>query len=141
MGYDIYTDGANTFFNSFYEAYLSVYTPGAKIVSSLIGIFTIVCMWKVFEKAGKHGWAALIPIYNLWVLLEIGGFSGALSLLILIPVLGWLAIAILVIISYFKIAKFFGKETLFGIGLWLLNPIFMAILAFDDSTYTKEKTN
>ena len=40
------------------------------------------------------------------------------------------------IVSDFRIAKCFGKDSGFGVGLWLLNPIFMAILAFDSSTYT-----
>ena len=40
------------------------------IISAII---LIAAMWKVFTKAGKPGWAAIIPIYNIWVLLEIAG--------------------------------------------------------------------
>ena len=68
--------------------------------------------------------------------IEMAGFSGALSLLVLVPVFGWIAVGILMIVSDFRIAKCFGKDSGFGVGLWLLNPIFMAILAFDSSTYT-----
>ena len=88
------------------------------------------------EKAGKPGWASLIPVYNMWIFFEMAGFSGALSLLVLVPVFGWIAVGILMIVSDFRIAKCFGKDSGFGVGLWLLNPIFMAILAFDSSTYT-----
>ena len=36
-------------------------------------LIIIVSMWKIFEKAGKPGWAAIIPIYNIIILLEIVG--------------------------------------------------------------------
>jgi hypothetical protein len=40
-------------------------------------------------------------------------------------------------ISYFKIAKRFGKWILFGIWMLVLNPIFLWILAFGNSKYSK----
>lgn len=130
--YDYY-NGLSSFGTA---AFLAAYTWEI-FFSGLVGIFTIICLWKVYVKAGKPGWAALIPIYNIWVLFEIAGFSGALSLLVLIPILGAIPVAILTIISYFRIATKFGKDSGFGVGLWLLNPIFLAILAFDNSTYKK----
>jgi len=39
----------------------------------LVAVFSIVCKWIVYVKAGKPGWAVLIPIYNFIVLLEIVG--------------------------------------------------------------------
>jgi hypothetical protein len=30
-------------------------------------------LWRVFEKAGKPGWAAIVPIYNLYVLVKVSG--------------------------------------------------------------------
>ena len=50
---------------------LIVTLGGFLYVFSAIGIFLIVCQWKVYSKAGKPGWASLIPIYNIVVLLEI----------------------------------------------------------------------
>lgn len=108
---------------------------GMMFFSFALSVFMIICMWKVFQKAGKPGWASIIPIYNIWVLFEMTGFNGTLSLLILIPFVGTIIVGILSIISYFRLAKCFGKDSGFGIGLWLLNPIFMAILAFDSSDY------
>ena len=107
------------------------------LLSLAFSVFMIICMWKVYKKAGKPGWASIIPIYNIWVLYEITGFNGALSLLILIPFVGTIIVAVLSIIANFRLAKCFGKDIGFGIGLWLLNPIFMAILAFDKSEYNK----
>jgi len=105
------------------------------LLSLALSVFMIICIWKVYVKAGKPGWASIVPIYNIWVLFEMTGFNGALSLLVLIPFVGTIIIAVLSIISNFRLAKCFGKDIGFGIGLWLLNPIFMAILAFDDSDY------
>ena len=79
-----------------------------------------------------------MPVYSYWVLFEMVGLNGALSLLVLIPYVGTIIVSILVVVSYFRLAKCFGKDNGFAIGLWLLNPVFMAILAFDSSTYTKE---
>jgi len=107
------------------------------IISIAIGIFMIIAMWKVFEKAGKPGYASIIPIYNIVVLFQISGLNPALLFLMLIPFLGQLAVGILMIIGYFNLAKYFHKDAGFGVGLWLLTPIFMAILAFGDATYEK----
>lgn len=93
-----------------------------------VSVFIIVCNWKVFKKAGKHGWEAIIPIYNLVVLLEITGQPVWYLVFWLIPGIGSLVFNVLV---YLELAKKFGQSTGFGIGLVLLNPIFMAILAFD----------
>lgn len=124
------------YYESFFTGIVATLGMGTYIFSFALYVFEIICLWKVFEKAGKPGWASLIPIYNTWVLFEIVGFSGALSLLILIPLFGWITVGILVIVSNFRLAKCFSKDAGFGVGLWLLNPIFMAILAFDNSSYT-----
>ena len=34
-----------------------------------IVIVVIAGLWKTFEKAGKPGWAAIIPIYNIYVMI------------------------------------------------------------------------
>lgn len=98
-----------------------------------ICIVLIVANWKMFKKAGKPGWASIVPFYNTIVLFEIIGYKWYYIFLLflgVIPVIGTVA-AILFTISYnIKLAKSFGKETGFGIGLWLLNPVFVAIIAF-----------
>ena len=55
------------------------------IVGLLVAILVIAGLWRVFTKAGKPGWAALIPIYNLIVLLQIAGKPAWWLLLFLIP--------------------------------------------------------
>lgn len=112
-------------------AYKYTYQPNGFSVAAVIilGIFSLVCMWKVFVKAGKPGWAAIVPFYNLYVLFEITYGKGWKFLLLLIPIVD----IIFVILVYVKLAKVFGKTGGFAVGLILLDPIFMGILAFDDS--------
>lgn len=106
------------------------------LLALLIGAFSIFCMWKLFEKAGKPGWAALIPIYNLWILFETAELEGILSLLALVPFVGYIAIGIISIIAWYKISGLFGKSDGFAIGLILLNIVFLPILIFDNkATY------
>jgi len=31
-------------------------------------VFSIMCLWKIYEKAGEPGWKCLVPIYNTWTL-------------------------------------------------------------------------
>ena len=91
-----------------------------------VTIIMIIANWKIFTKAGREGWKAIIPIYNNWVLFEIAGMQGALSLLLFVPI----ANIVVLIMCYLNLAKVFGKDTGFAIGLILLNPIFVLILAF-----------
>ena len=41
------------------------------IIYLLIVVLLLVSMWKVYEKAGRQGWEGIIPIYNLYVMLQI----------------------------------------------------------------------
>ncbi len=96
-----------------------------------IFVLIIAGMWKVFTKAGQPGWAAIVPIYNIIVLLQIGGKPVWWVLLFLIPVVN-IVIAVLVGIA---IAKNFGKSDAFGVGLGLLGFVFYPILGFGDAQY------
>ena len=102
------------------------------IIWLLVAILVIAGMWKVFTKAGKPGWAAIIPIYNTIVLLQIAGKPVWWFLLFFIPVVN-IVIAVLVMIG---VAKAFGKGTGFALGLLFLSPIFIPILGFSDAQYT-----
>lgn len=107
--------------------------PGivAWIFYLIVTVFYIFCYWKIFEKAGKPGWAAIIPIYNILVQLEIIGRPWWWLLLLFVPV----ANVVIGIMLLFDLAKVFGKGTGFGFGLLFLAPIFIPILAFGSATY------
>lgn len=105
------------------------------VVMGLIYVVLIVvliaAMWKIFTKAGKPGWAAIVPIYNVIVLLEIVGKPTWWLVLMLIPFVS----TIVGIILMLELAKVFGKSTGFAVGLILLSPIFLPILAFGSAQY------
>lgn len=101
------------------------------VIGLLIAIILIIAMWKVFTKAGQPGWAAIIPIYNLYVLCKVAGRPGWWLLLMLIPFVNF----IIGIILCIDIAKNFGKGAGFGVGLAFLGFIFFPILGFGSATY------
>lgn len=96
-----------------------------------IVVLVIIGFWKVFVKAGKPGWAAIVPIYNLIILLEIAGKPIWWIVLFFIPIANLVA-AILIGIA---VAEAFGKTPGFGIGLALLGFVFYPILGFGDAQY------
>lgn len=105
------------------------------LVYLAIVILLIASMWKVFTKAGKPGWAAIVPIYNCIVLLEITGRPLWWIVLMLIPFVN-IVIALIVMID---LAKSFGKGTGFAMGLFFLGIIFFPILGFGDAVYQGPK--
>ena len=104
----------------------------SSIIGLLVAVLVIAGMWKVFTKAGKPGWASIIPIYNVVVLLQIAGKPIWWIVLLFIPIVNFV-IAVMVMIS---LAKAFGKGTGFALGLLFLSPIFIPILGFSDAQYT-----
>lgn len=97
----------------------------------LAWVLIVVGMWTVFTKAGQPGWTALIPIYNLYILFKIAGWSGLSMLLLLIPVVN----AVVLFLVTMGVAQKFGKGFLFSLGLTFLPFIFYPILGLGSSTY------
>lgn len=92
----------------------------------------IVSMWRIFTKAGKPGWAALVPIYNTYILYQIIGRPAWWILLLFVPVVNTI-VGILVAID---LARAFGKSTTFGVvGLLIFPLIGYPMLAFGSSVY------
>ena len=106
---------------------------GVVIVLLALIVFAIVCQWKVYAKAGQPGWACIVPIYNLVVLLQIVNKPVWWIILMLIPIVN---IVIFIIVLH-RLSLSFGKGGGFTVGLLFLNIIFWAILAFDKSEYKK----
>ena len=104
---------------------------GFTLVWFAIVLLMVASLWKVFVKAGEPGWAAIVPIYNLFVLLKIAGKPAWWIILMLIPFVNF----IVFIIACVALAERFGKSAGFGVGLGLLGVIFFPILGFGDSTY------
>ncbi|MBX2965069.1 MAG: signal peptidase I [Cyclobacteriaceae bacterium] len=94
-------------------------------------LLIIVSMWKIFTKAGKPGWAAIIPIYNIIVLLEIVGKPVWWIILLLIPFVNFF---VGIYLAYL-LSKAFGKDIVMTILLIILPFIGYPMLAFGDAKY------
>jgi len=101
------------------------------LIQLAILVLIIAGIWKVFAKAGQPGWFAIIPIFNLYIMLKIVGRPWWWLILFIIPIVG-LIVAIVVSVD---LAKSFGKSVLFGIGLALLGFIFYPVLGFGQAQY------
>jgi predicted Zn finger-like uncharacterized protein len=88
-------------------------------------------MWKTFEKMGKPGWAGIVPIYNLIIILEVVRKPLWWIALFLIP----FANIVFAILVFIDLAKCFGKEAGFGVGLGLLPFVFFPILGFGSARF------
>lgn len=100
------------------------------MVAVILFIYGTILRWRIFTKAGKPGWAAIVPVYRQIVMYQVCGLSAWLMLLWLVPILGWLAMFVIAIMKRFCLAKEFGRGALFGFGLLFFPPIFQTILAF-----------
>jgi hypothetical protein len=94
-------------------------------------VLMAVSMWSIFSKVGKPGWAAIVPIHNAIVKLEIVGRPLWWILLLLIPLVN----VVVWIVMSIDLAKSFGKDAAYGIGLAFLPFIFHPMLAFGDAKY------
>lgn len=104
---------------------------GYAIIWLAIIVLMVVSLWKVYTKAGQPGWASIIPIYNMVVLLEIAGKPLWWIVLFFIPVVN----LIVCILVWIAVAENFGQGTGFGVGLALLGIVFIPVLAFGGSRY------
>lgn len=112
--------------------------PIALISVGMVAL-AIVGSWRMFEKAGKPGWACIVPIYNSWVLAEIAGkpgWWGLYPLLGVVPVVGTAAMLVVHVLICILVARNFGKSDVFGVvGLWIFWFVGFSILGFGSATY------
>jgi hypothetical protein len=104
---------------------------GALLFVLAVSLFMVVASWKIYTKAGQPGWAVLVPIYNLVVLLQIVRKPMWWIVMFLIPIVNF----IFCILLYVELAKAFGKSVAFAVGLLLLGIVFLPILAFGSARY------
>lgn len=103
------------------------------IISLLLSILLIVSMWKIYKKAGKPGWAAIVPVYNIIVLLEIAELPLWYIALFLVPFANIYAMFKI----YIELAHKFGKSTGFGVASVFFSVICFPILAFNKNIVYK----
>ena len=101
------------------------------LISLACSILVVVSLWRIFQKAGRPGWAAIVPFYNLWVLHDMLYGQGAQMFFLLIPFfnLYWM-------FKYnIDLAAHFGKTAGFGVGMTLLGVVFYPMLGFGNEQY------
>jgi hypothetical protein len=137
---------SSIFFGSSASGFAAI---GLAVVLGLFVLFMMVyaffayCTAKIFEKAGRPGWPAIIPVYNTWILYQIAGKPGWLALIVIfffipLPPLAIIAGLILLVITLIvdlELSKRFGKGVGFAIVLFLLPWIGIPILAFGKAQY------
>lgn len=106
------------------------------LVWLVLVVFMAVVMWMIFTKAGRPGWAAIIPFYNTYVLLKIAGKPGWWLVFFFIPIVN----IVFWVILYLALGGVFGRGTGFTVGLVFLPFVFLTIMAFDSSKYTAPAT-
>ena len=105
---------------------------GTLIVYLAVLVFMLVTMWKIYQKAGQPGWAAIVPIYNIIVMLKIIKMDWWHVLIMLFVPFAAIVYSILIPI---KLAKVFGKSTGFGVLAIFFSIIAYPILAFGSAKY------
>jgi len=115
------------------------------LIGILLYIYTSLTLYTIGKKLKyKYSWLAWIPGANIAMLLQIGGFHWALVFLLLIPILGWIAVAVLGYIALWRIyekRKYPGWLSLIsivsiipflGIAAMLAHLIIIGIVAWKD---------
>ncbi len=117
----------------------------------VVCILLIVSNWKIFSKAGKPGWASLIPFYNIYIMSDIAfgninyfiavllawvvSFLGGFLDISILSSLAGLASFVIYIIYCVKLSKAFGRSGGFAVGLVLMPLIFFPILGLGSAKY------
>ncbi len=111
------------------------FSMASAIFAMAMWLFIFIGYWRIFEKAGKPGWAVIIPIYNLYCAFSIAWGSGWMFLLLLIPFVN----IIVAVMTCLKLSEAFGKGVLFAIGLLFLPTVFAMILGWGGAVYRGPK--
>lgn len=122
-------------------------------------LLQVIANWCVFKKAGEAGWKSIIPILSghvsyriawhpvyYWVGVVLAAAANTLNSMeatrdnmlfgALAVLLGVVYMMITIVYTH-KLARAFGKGVGFTIGLIVLQPIFLMILAFGSAQYQR----
>jgi hypothetical protein len=132
---DSQLDGMSGFATSYTQIFLTAAFMGILVdIVILFVIITVEAHWKIFKKAGKEGWAALIPIYSTVVMLDIIKKPAIWLLFLFIPFIN-------IIFSIWMVnllAKRFGKDEGYTIGLLFLPFVFYPMLGLSEEQMLSE---
>jgi small-conductance mechanosensitive channel len=115
---------------------LFLFTIFIAVLSYVIFAFLL---GRIFKKAGVEAWKAWVPIYNNWVMLELGGQQGLWAVLVFVPLLNIVA-AVFMFIAMYHIGLKLGKSGAFVLFAIFLPIVWLVWLAVDDSKWAGKKT-
>ena len=106
------------------------------MVWAAVTIPAVVLGWLwLFPKAGQPRWAALVPFYNIYVLVvHVAGLSRLWFILIMLPPMNLIA-SILVNV---EVAKRFGRNETFGVGMSVFGFVLYPLLGFGSAAYDRK---
>ncbi len=122
------------------------------IISLAMVVLEIVGLWTSFKKAGNHGWAAIIPFYNVWVLLKTAKLKGYNFVIYIVlafvadltyksvPALSSICLLAVIVYSFvinIKFAKAFGKSAGIGVLAVFFPYIIYPIIGLGSAKYQK----
>lgn len=100
------------------------------LVMLAISVVQIVALWKLFTKAGKPGWAAIVPFYNVIVMCEIAGRPAWWLAMMFVPIAN-IVFSIMLTLDF---VKSYGKDTTFAVLTILFGFVMLPVMAFDKNT-------
>ncbi len=127
-----------------------VIIAGVFAVLGLIGLLTVIATCKVYIKAGRKWWEAIIPIYNIVVWCDmiqksrhfIWPYVATIALMFMgeeAYMVGVIGNAILGVWLTYRLVRKFGKGVGFTVGSIILPFIYWPILAWGKSTYDAKR--
>ncbi len=107
---------------------------GYGVATIAVYVWIGLALSRVFRKSGVEGWKAWVPVLNVFVLLQLGGFSGWFVLLGFVPVAN-LVFVVVLIMAYHRINVSFGHGAGMTVLAALLMPVWASILGFGSSRW------
>lgn len=118
-------------------SYAENQSVGSSTFQLIMGVASIVGMWKMFEKAGEQGWKSLIPVYNMYTLCELvmgNGMYVFRLFIFLIPIIGWIPGFYWLFQICKATAQAYGQDPGYAWGYLFLSPVFYCMTGFSDAT-------
>lgn len=128
---------------------------------AILGVFAIIIVmlfiawlvvfligkYKLFQKAGKNGWEAIIPFYSTWVLVEISGLAWWWFFIVIassiVSILGndnsglkliaGLTSLVGSFCCYYNLSKKFHKDTGFAVLTTIFSGIMIPVMGFSSN--------
>lgn len=95
------------------------------VVGLIVYAIMAASLWKIFKENGEQGYKAIVPLYNMYILMKLVSMPTWMLLLYFIPIVNLFALAFLSV----RVANTFEKGAGFAIGLLFFPFIFYPLLA------------